>query len=634
MDHQDAVDRLNSVPMSVAERVINVHTTKSFEWVVDNIFNEEKCGKRNKVLFWKSDKPGSCHFFIEFAQKDSIPIAQKEAGPGVTVHCLSRNMNMAYVFDCLSRGIDPPKKRAQPDTEGSQAGDPPNSAKYSISSTTSAKRQRILENEPTRRPSPPPSYRDAPHKPYRPTTNFSQNPRDTAPRDVPPRDASQRSYAYESKPKQNWNTSADNRDSNRRYQSGYSSNYQKSRFRNNDFRSSNGSVSPPRRPKDESLYYGDRDDERGRSRERDFNPTRSSFRRSSDTSMKRPSETSLKRPSDVAMSTSNDSYIPTSRPPVPPQPPSKDAFDLTNLDSLSDDNISAVIDSLKSSFSGPESWMTVAAHYRRKELQMNALAVVDSMLEVMRERGMEKSDLRPALLLMAQCHYSIAKQEMHEPDSKESSSRHFVLLLDWLRETYGPFTPVLDAIAQSANRNPWSSQKEGASSYPQAPYDSAQRPVVSGYDSVLPLSSSLFDSHSSVPARIDAISEENKRLRESRSATSAELAACRTALHEAENQARLTEVKLQRALEDHRLAAASAVRESDARRRAEDRLIQDRKAWERRTEELRDEGARSAMRELTAILTLSARAPLSMLEATRVFCEARGRVERDVPNTA
>lgn len=266
----------------------------------------------------------------------------------------------------------------------------------------------------------------------------------------------------------------------------------------------------------------------------------------------------------------------------------------------------------------------------RFDSHCRSFVVLIYVLPVMREGGVEKADLRPALLLMAQCHYSIAKQEMQEPDSLEASSRHFVLLLDWLRETYGPFTPVLDAIAQSANRDPtWSSHEEGTSL---APYDYAQRANASGYDPAS--SSSLFDTHSSVAAKLEAVTEENKRLRESRSATSAEFAACRTALHDAENLARLTEVKLQRALEDLRLASASAVRESEARRRAEDRLIQDRKTWERRTEELREEGARSAMRELTAILTLSARTPLSALEATRVFCEARGRVERDVPSTA
>lgn len=287
-------------------------------------------------------------------------------------------MNMAYVFDCLSRGIDPPKKRPQPDNDGSQHGDPPDSAKYPAAP---AKRQRIYENDPGRRPSPTPPYRDASHKPYRPSANLPQNSRDLPPRDVrdaPPRDTLQRNVAYVPKSKPSWNTTADNRDNNRRYQSGYN---QKSRFRNDDRRSPNGSVSPPRRPKDEKLYYGDKDDERGRSRERDSSPARLTFRRSSDTSMKRPSEVSLKRSSDLPTLATIDSYDPTFRPSAATQLSLKDASILTNLDLLSEDNITAVIDSLKSSLSGPETWMTVAAAYRRKDMHKNALAVVDSMLE-------------------------------------------------------------------------------------------------------------------------------------------------------------------------------------------------------------------------------------------------------------
>lgn len=243
---------------------------------------------------------------------------------------------------------------------------------------------------------------------------------------------------------------------------------------------------------------------------------------------------------------------------------------------------------------------------------------------------MEKSDLRPALLLMAQCHYNIAKLERREPDSLESSNRHFVLLLDWLRETYGPNTPVLDAIAQSGLESPWSTEKQSMPIFSQNPHDFSQYMSMATYDPLRP-APSLFDAHSSVQSRLDAVSEENERLRETQIATMTELSAARAALQEAEANARATEAKLARALEDQRLANSRASRELDMRRRAEDRLVQERLAWERQTEELRDEGARAAVKDLNAILGMVARAPMPMLEATRVFCEARGRLERDAP---
>lgn len=245
-------------------------------------------------------------------------------------------------------------------------------------------------------------------------------------------------------------------------------------------------------------------------------------------------------------------------------------------------------------------------------------------LPVMRDRGMARSELRPALLLMAQCHYSLGKQEKQELDSLDASNKHFVLLLDWLRETYGPNTPAMDAIAQSGLRSPWTVEKDPRSFLPQNPYgDPLQR---------MPFQTSvpgLFETHSSAPARLDAVSAENARLRENHSATAAELVAARAALQKAENASRATEAKLQCALEDERNVANRLLRETDARRRTEERLVQERTSWERRTEEIRDEGARGAVRELSTILSLTARAPTTMLEATRVFCEARGRLERD-----
>lgn len=330
---------------------------------------------RNKVLFWKSDK-SSCHFFIEFTSKESVPIAQREAGSGVTVHCLSRNMNMFNVFDCLVKGIDPPKKRVNTDAEGSQASDIPDPGRYP--STPFAppfpKRERTYDNASDRGRSTSPNYRDAPYKPYKNNANYPPNSRNVS---------QPRKYPYNPKSKPSWNRTLDNR----RNQGPYNNTYQKPRPRNNDYRESSRSASPPRRPREVSLHYGDRDDD---SHSRDISPRRTlpyrrtsdaSSRRLSDEYTKRPREPSFSRPSDASIPPP-DVYKPASRLSIPTQPRStSDSFGLSDLECLSDENIGAVIDTLKGSYSGPEVWMTVAAHYRRKQLHKNALAVVDSMLE-------------------------------------------------------------------------------------------------------------------------------------------------------------------------------------------------------------------------------------------------------------
>ena len=89
--------------------------------------------------------------------------------------------------------------------------------------------------------------------------------------------------------------------------------------------------------------------------------------------MSKPSSISI--PPDIYNPTSPRFSLP-SQPLVP-----VNSFGLPDLEYLSDDNIGTVIDTLKATFCGPEVWMTVAAHYRRKQLHKCALAVVDSMLE-------------------------------------------------------------------------------------------------------------------------------------------------------------------------------------------------------------------------------------------------------------
>ena len=211
---------------------------------------------------------------------------------------------------------------------------------------------------------------------------------------------------------------------------------------------------------------------------------------------------------------------------------------------------------------------------------------------------MDNANLRPALLLMAQCHHSLAHQNRGDPEFKEGSDQHFVKLLDWLRETYGPNTPTMDAILQSSERDPY---RNGTG---------------------------LFETHSSAQARADALEAENAKLRENQKALQAELATARLQRDDAQALLREKDGKLTRAIEDGRVEAARAARETDTRRRLEEKFAQERKVWEVRTVELREEGARYAVRDLEAILSLSSRRPLVSLEATRNFCEARGRTDK------
>lgn len=235
----------------------------------------------------------------------------------------------------------------------------------------------------------------------------------------------------------------------------------------------------------------------------------------------------------------------------------------------------------------------------------------------MRDRGMDKTTLRPALLLKAQCHHSLGHLNKGVPETKEGSDQHFVKVLDWLRESYGPNTPAMDSILQAGSRSSFTS--ENGDYVARDPTDPFSKPP------------GLFDTHNAAASRADALAIENAKLRERQTILLAELATIRLRKDETEALLREKDGKLTRAIEDGRVEAARAARETDMRRRLEEKFAADRKAWDARTPELREEGARYAVRDLAAILSVSSRSPLASLEATRSFCESRGRLDKPMP---
>lgn len=348
--------------------------------------------RRNKVLFWKSqdrdDRTIATHFFIEFAKKTSVALAQQQAAnhEGVTVHCLSRNLTMIPIYDSLTKGIEPPRKRTHAETNmpaslperprdptgtsrsvlNSQAqlpaGPAPNKkpriydnngavphTASSLSPSVTAFREQALQPFPQhRQPPPPPSHplRDdmPPHKlPYKPTKpSWYDDP-----------------YP---EPRRSQNEIDDNRFS--RYRSRLNPSV---------------SRSPPRR-----LPYDP--DER-------MQNSYSSQAHKSDISNR---ETRMRRQSNASIRSSasfDQGRTPSAPQPSPPQTPNTDtsrakdvpssAYNATlpNLDRLEEGDVKSVIDILTQSSMGPEDWMIVAATFRRKLLHHAALSVVGAMLE-------------------------------------------------------------------------------------------------------------------------------------------------------------------------------------------------------------------------------------------------------------
>ena len=308
-------------------------------------------------------------------------------------------MNMYPIYDCLVHGRElPAKKRPNSDAGESPSSDvheAPRNLGTHAPVQPNAKRQRYDGGGTVGRAHSPPQYRDSQAKmlPPQKPNNFNQDPREISqPRYVP----------YEKPKNQTWMDSsyADRRNQNqgpfvphqRNLSNGSGQHrddkYQRSRYRDDDrdIRSSNSSrsVTPPRRTEVAS-FPPFRDDDR--IPYRDLENVSNRMRSGPDTSMKKPSDLPVK-PSYSAPSLTRldlpDSYAPTS-PTIPGLTHTRQekpvAASKPDAKLVLEENISGVIESLKAAMGGPETWMTVAAHYRRSGMHKHALAIVSTMLE-------------------------------------------------------------------------------------------------------------------------------------------------------------------------------------------------------------------------------------------------------------
>ncbi|KAI0645459.1 hypothetical protein C8Q79DRAFT_910980 [Trametes meyenii] len=86
------------------------------------------------------------------------------------------------------------------------------------------------------------------------------------------------------------------------------------------------------------------------------------------------------------------------------------------------------------------------AHYRARGNVPAAVAVITSMIQVMTDVGMDRSQLKPALLLLASCHFDIAKQLRQQSTKTMESKFHFDIACEYLRDVYGTFVPPASTV--------------------------------------------------------------------------------------------------------------------------------------------------------------------------------------------
>ncbi len=336
-----------------------------------------------------------------------------------------------------------------------------------------------------------------------------------------------------------------------------------------------------------------------------------------------------------------------------------------------DRNPTTVIESLRKSHCGPEVWMMLGANYRRTQLPDAALQVITALIEGtiskpfefsplytvqfsiydfidMKARGCKDSDLKPAFLIIAQCNYDIAKQRAREPrDSEEASHERFLSTLEWLRQAYGthseryvsptpriPTGCILSMLAKSSlilSTISFFFLLQGPRKRDASCFESDNVDQKSTKDAFA-RASEPYGSSSPSYKRIQILQSELNVLRSSQVTSASILESTKKARLAAEDELESQRGKYRRLerrldeLEDDldaaRRTAAKAEKKAEeeghARRCAEARLEEERRAWPARECALREEAAKAVMSDLANVLARAAQAPSSMWDSIGV----------------
>ncbi|KAJ4483283.1 hypothetical protein J3R30DRAFT_3698062 [Lentinula aciculospora] len=115
------------------------------------------------------------------------------------------------------------------------------------------------------------------------------------------------------------------------------------------------------------------------------------------------------------------------------------SYDLNHLKS----DPREIIELMKWAGSERGNWMMVGASYRRQGNPHAAIAVLQSMLEVMTRHGMSERELKPAFLLLSGCEFDLSKLTQ---DEGRIALEHQQRARKWLQKVYGATKSQSDNI--------------------------------------------------------------------------------------------------------------------------------------------------------------------------------------------
>ncbi|KAM5531867.1 hypothetical protein V8D89_014497 [Ganoderma adspersum] len=151
------------------------------------------------------------------------------------------------------------------------------------------------------------------------------------------------------------------------------------------------------------------------------------------------------RPPSFSSTNSSESSAP---PTGPSEVQASNSFPLTHgqphglqLDRLGLDEVIATLKVTANGIDGRAKWFTAGSDYYRSKDFLAAIAVLTAMIEVMLGNGLEESDLRPAILLLADSYRHLARKlggNSNNPEAIEDSKLLYAQSVELLCKVFGP----------------------------------------------------------------------------------------------------------------------------------------------------------------------------------------------------
>ncbi|KAI5889383.1 uncharacterized protein SCHCODRAFT_02634355 [Schizophyllum commune H4-8] len=224
-------------------------------------------------------------------------------------------------------------------------------------------------------------------------------------------------------------------------------------------------------------------------------------------------------------------------------------------------------------------WLIAAVYFRRAGNPAAAIAIANSLIEVMNAHSVQEQDRHPAYILLAGCESDLGKVARRVDPDNGDAKRHFESSRRWLQRVYGVNVPDDTTPLGTTMTTPLTTTSRPDKDTPRAPHSAQDQ---QGAEVSSPTSSRIAKYNKVLEREVDCLRDRQKRnegimdeLRREKRRAEDELENERTVRRRLERQVSELEVERDSALRMEATALQQARQEVESRRRVQEALAEE-----------------------------------------------------------